>query len=434
VRTAGVTVGKVRDKELDPRGNRTIATIELDRRFAPLHANARAILRQKTLLGETYVELTPGTRSAPTIPEGGFLRNSRVSHTVELDEIFRALDPRTRQAFQQWQQTLSRGVRGRGQDLNDALGTLPGFAADATDLLDVLNSQSGAVHQLFRNSAVVFRALSQDQQSLHDLIVNSGRVFDATAAQQRNLATTFSIFPTFLDESRKTMARLQSFAIDTHPLIRQLQPVARDLKPTLRDVRAFAPDLRSFFRNLGPLITVSQTGLPALRDTLGATSPMLGQLDPFLEQLNPILQWLERYQHLTANFISTGAVGLGDTAPLSPAAIARGEIGHYLRQNNPTGTESLQLSTDRPRNARGNAYLGPVSLQGRQRAKFNVFPSWDCANAPGNPFVAPETVNGAPNNQHSSDGPSCFEETLPFASGPGQFPHITAADYDHPAK
>src|SRR5947209_20594847 len=59
VRTAGVTVGKVREKRLDPRGNRTIATIELDRRFAPLHADARAILRQKTLLGETYVELTP---------------------------------------------------------------------------------------------------------------------------------------------------------------------------------------------------------------------------------------------------------------------------------------------------------------------------------------------------------------------------------------
>jgi hypothetical protein len=279
----------------------------------------------------------------------------------------------------------------------------------------------------------VFRALSQDQQSLHDLIVNSGHVFDATAAQQRNLATTFSIFPTFLDESRKTMARLQSFAIDTHPLIRELQPVARDLKPTLRDVRAFAPDLRSFFRNLNPLITVSQTGLPALRDTLEGTTPTLAQLDPFLEQLNPILQWLERYQHLTANFISNGAGGLADTVPLTPAAKARGEIGHYLRQNNPQGLETLQLTTNRPESARGNAYLGPVSLQGRQRAKFNIFPSWDCGNAPngdgGGVYIAPEG-----SNQNSMQGPSCYQETLPLASGPGQFPHIAAADYDHPAK
>src|SRR3954469_7421562 len=61
VRTAGVSVGKVRTKLLDPAGNHTLVDLELNRRFAPLHADAKAILRQKTLLGETYVELTPGT-------------------------------------------------------------------------------------------------------------------------------------------------------------------------------------------------------------------------------------------------------------------------------------------------------------------------------------------------------------------------------------
>src|SRR5436305_12650254 len=66
VRVAGVSVGKVRSKELDPNGGRrTIATIELDRRFAPVRTTARAILRQKTLLGETYVELTRGSRGSP---------------------------------------------------------------------------------------------------------------------------------------------------------------------------------------------------------------------------------------------------------------------------------------------------------------------------------------------------------------------------------
>src|SRR5947209_2886056 len=64
VRIAGVTVGKVIDKSLDPQGNRTLATLELDRKFAPIHQNARAILRQKTIIGETYVEITPGTPNA----------------------------------------------------------------------------------------------------------------------------------------------------------------------------------------------------------------------------------------------------------------------------------------------------------------------------------------------------------------------------------
>src|SRR5712691_7693976 len=64
VRVAGVRVGKVKAKDLDPKGNRTITTIEVDRKYAPIRKDATAVLRQKTLLGETYVELTPGTKSA----------------------------------------------------------------------------------------------------------------------------------------------------------------------------------------------------------------------------------------------------------------------------------------------------------------------------------------------------------------------------------
>src|SRR3954449_517612 len=105
VRIAGVSVGKVVHKDIDVKGHRntTVATIQLNPDIAPLHANARAILRQKTLLGETYVELTPGTKDAPFVKEGGRLKNSQVSNTVELDEIFRTFDPRTRQAFRDWQ-------------------------------------------------------------------------------------------------------------------------------------------------------------------------------------------------------------------------------------------------------------------------------------------------------------------------------------------
>src|SRR3954466_9092149 len=47
VRIAGVCVGKVRKLEVDPGANRTLATLELGPQFAPLHQDARAILRQK---------------------------------------------------------------------------------------------------------------------------------------------------------------------------------------------------------------------------------------------------------------------------------------------------------------------------------------------------------------------------------------------------
>jgi virulence factor Mce-like protein len=426
VRTAGVSVGKVRTKSLDPSGNHTIVQIELDRRFSPLHADAKAILRQKTLLGETYVELTPGTKDAPFVKEGGRLKNSQVSNTVELDEIFRTFDPRTRQGFRDWQQNLGQAINGRGADLNDAIGNLPPFAHDATDVLDVLHAQSGAVSRLFRNTGVVFNALSQDQNALHGLIVNSDKVFSATQAQREALKQTFATFPTFLDESKATMARLETFSKDTRPLIRDLRPVARDLKPTLRDVRAFAPDLRSTFRNLDPLITVSRKGLPALRDTFKGIQPVLAQLSPFLGELNPILQWLEYNQHLTADFISNGPGGLVDTSPLTAPAAQAGELGHYLRQVGPNGAETAAVFTSRLPTNRGNAYLSGTQLLGANRAKYNITPSTDCKNSPKGQFQRQE--NERKPAPAGDPGPSCYTEALPGAAV-GSIPHIQAKDY-----
>ena len=62
VRISGVNVGKVKTKEPDNRTGLTETVLELDERYAPIPRDTRAILRQKTLLGETYVELSPGTR------------------------------------------------------------------------------------------------------------------------------------------------------------------------------------------------------------------------------------------------------------------------------------------------------------------------------------------------------------------------------------
>ena len=78
VRISGVSVGKVQKIELSPDGKHALATLELDDTYGPIPANTRAILRQKTLLGETYVELTPGSPDAAPLPEGGSLANGAV--------------------------------------------------------------------------------------------------------------------------------------------------------------------------------------------------------------------------------------------------------------------------------------------------------------------------------------------------------------------
>src|SRR3954453_3719852 len=143
VRISGVPVGKVKTIEPDKQTGRSDVVIQLDSQYAPLPSAAKAILRQKTLLGETYVELTPGSPRARKIPEGGALRVSQVSPTVELDEIYRSFDPPTRRAFQVWMQTQAQAIRGHGRDLNDALGNLGPFAEDASVAVDILKRQAG---------------------------------------------------------------------------------------------------------------------------------------------------------------------------------------------------------------------------------------------------------------------------------------------------
>src|SRR3712207_6755639 len=87
VRIAGVKVGKMRRKDLDRGANRTRTVLDIDNQYAPLPRDTRAILRQKTLLGETFVELTPGHKASGMLKDHDVLPNAQVEPTVELDEI-----------------------------------------------------------------------------------------------------------------------------------------------------------------------------------------------------------------------------------------------------------------------------------------------------------------------------------------------------------
>ena len=211
VRLAGVNVGKVKTKALDKGGARTKVELELDSHYAPIPKDSRAILRQKTLLGETYVEIAPGNRRSGMLEDGEQLPNSQVEPTVELDEILSSFDEPTRKAFQDWMKELAVVIdKGRSSDFNDALGNLPGFTADGAKLLQVLDEQEQAVHRLVKNTGVVFGAINEREGALRQLIVNSNNTFEATARSDAALAETFRIFPTFLDESRATLARLKT--------------------------------------------------------------------------------------------------------------------------------------------------------------------------------------------------------------------------------
>jgi phospholipid/cholesterol/gamma-HCH transport system substrate-binding protein len=358
VRISGVNVGKVQKIELAPNGKQALATAAIDAQYAPLPESTRAILRTKTLLGETYIELTPGSREGPELADGGTLPEANVAESVQLDEIFRTFNAQTRAAFQEWMQEAAVAIGGQGQNLSYALGGLEPTFTELDKLFRVLDSQRLAVGQLFRNGATTFSSLRGREGELADLIQSSNAVFQTTARRDRDIEALFRAFPTFLDESRLTFHRLKGFSENADPLMRQLVPAAEQLSPTLIALSKLAPESKAFFEGLGPVIKRAPDGFAAFRKIFrDEFPPLLRALDPFIRNLNPILVGLKMYRsEVTAFFANVAATFQGELT----------ETGnpHYLRAVGGLNPETLTVYPKRLTINRTSAYSPPKWAEG----------------------------------------------------------------------
>jgi phospholipid/cholesterol/gamma-HCH transport system substrate-binding protein len=423
VRMAGVNVGKVKKKELGPGGRTTLAEIEIDNRFAPIREDTRAILRQKSLLGETYVELTPGSPDAEDLDEGSTLPGRNVQETVELDEVFQAFDPETRRYFQEWMHEA--GIVSSdeySQDLGDSLGNAAPFFEDGVDLLRPLDEQEVALRQVVRDTGRVFDAITREDGDLRGLIVNGEATFSALASRDDALAETFQVFPTFLRETRATVSRLEQFALNTDPLVRDLREPAEDLAPTLRDLGDLSPDLERLFRDIPPLVEASETGVPAAERLLRGAEPVLGSTHVFMRELNPILSYLSYARTIVAQFLSVGGSALGGTGEGGYLNPGRGE--HYLPQIAIIDGRSFLRRPDRPPWERANAYVTPNAYD--RATPLGVIESFDCAPNGGeqrNPAGSGETAEPpcfvAPPHLYQNDKfPRLGRGQAPFTPAP----------------
>ena len=412
VRTAGVSIGKVVASERAPEGNLLLATLEIEEPYAPIRQDARAVLRQKTLLGETYVQLDVGSRTAPMLPENARLPDAAVAPIVEFDELLRIFDQPTRRDFQKWQSTLASATRGRGGDLNDAFGSLPAFVQNGQGLVDVLNDRRRDLRGLIRNTGRTFGALTRDERSLRTLIVRNRQTFDTLAARRESLFQSFQVFPTFLTESRATMRRLSEFSQDTEPLLRDLEPVLQDVRPTLASLERLSPDLERIFADLDPLIMAGRTGFPALSRVLRGMDPTLAELGPFLQQVTPILEFLELYQAQVSDFLNVGPTALAAKRAVPAGSKSQ---GHVLPQLVVLGDQSFPQQ-ERAADNRGNAYLAPDGQDGDGfRTPSLILPSFDCKNAGGE---QPAT----------EDDPGCLvQRPIPFGGDTQRYPRVEAA-------
>jgi virulence factor Mce-like protein len=394
VRISNVSVGRVKGIELEDEGeNRdlALATIEIDSRYAPIPEDTRAILRQKTLLGEIYVELTPGDSDGPKLPEDGTLPRAQVGESVQLDEIFRSFDERTRVAFQTWMQGAAVATAGRGDDLSAAIANLEPFAEDANRLLRVLDTQDDAVRQFVNNTGVVFEALSERRGQLSGLITNTQRVFETTARRDQDLREAFIALPTFLDESRQTLTRLDGFSQNANPLIDQLHPAARELSEVLIETSRVAPDFNTFFASFRKLAKRSTRALPALRALLRVDlPPLLGELTTWLPDLTAIVTAGQRYRREITSFLGN-AMAISQAA--SPVPENAGQPLHYLRTEALLSPEAFSVyPTNRLVMNRSNPYVAP----GTAESVASGLPSFPIDACPGGTRVNSQLLAATP--------------------------------------
>ncbi len=357
VRISGVDVGKVESIELGPGGKEAVALLNIDDKYGPLPRGTRAMLRTKTLLGETYVELTPGKENEPTMPEDSTLPTAQVAESVQLDEIFQAFDPKTRAAFQSWMQEAAVAIEGQGQNLSYAIGNFDPTFSEFENLFRVLNSQKAAVSKLFSNGAKTFEALRGREGELANLIRSSNELFKTTGERNEDIEALFRAFPTFQDESRLTVDRLRGFAVNADPLSKQLVPVAEELSPTLIKFGALAPEAKKLFEALPAVEKEAPTGFPALRKLFRDDfPPLLRASEPFVRNLNPVVTGLGLYKH---EFAAT----LGNLAATFHAQLskenARGEHLNFLRVIGPILGESLATYPSRLNINRTSPYSPP---------------------------------------------------------------------------
>jgi phospholipid/cholesterol/gamma-HCH transport system substrate-binding protein len=412
VRMAGVNIGKVKSKELGPGGRTTEVEIELDSRFAPIGRDARAVLRQKSLLGETYVEITPGEPGAEKLPDGGTLARANVDDTVQLDEVFRVFDPETRKALQEWLHEGGIATSGSfARDFNDSLGNAAPFFTGGADLLRPLAEQEVALRRVFRDTGRVFTAVSREDGQLRGLITGGEATFGALASRDDALAETFQIFPTFLRETRSTVRRLEAFARNTDPLVRDLREPAQDLAPTLRDLGDLSPDLEKLFHDIHPLVRASRTGVPAGTRFLRGAEPVLEATHVFMPELNPILSYLSFARGQLAQFITVGGAALAGNG--AGGYMGNGGEEHYLPQIAIIDGRSFGRRPSRPPWERANAYIAPNAYD--RATPLGVIESFDCKPNGG------EQRNAAGSGENAE--PPCFVAP-PLLWGHQKYPRL----------
>jgi virulence factor Mce-like protein len=275
VRIAGVDVGKVTKVERARRGGEgAIVTMTVGESGRPLHADAKVKIRPRIFLeGNFFVDVEPGTPTAPELGDGDTIPVNQTATPVQLDQLLTSLQSDTREDLRTLLDQYSRALAGGGAE---------GF-----------NRSIPYWEPAYRDTAIVADAtLGEAEHDLSGYVENAGATAAALDRKSTQLKSLITDFNTTAAAFARSSGSLRSAIHELPNTLRAAQPALGALNESFPPLRAFAQELRPGVRSSGPALDAS---LPLVRELRGLVSePELRGLVRDLRPTVPALARLSR--------------------------------------------------------------------------------------------------------------------------------------------
>lgn len=351
IQQAGVKIGQVDSVTLDGSGGVKV-DFELHGDAAPLHEGAKLRVGTRSLVGETYLELTDG--NGPEIPSGSTLPASAVERGVQLHDVLASLDESSRGQLRDLLRSTGAATEDTGTDVNALMSSLGNLGRNGNVALDALASQSQDIRALSRQTVQVLDALDGGEGQIASMVRSANALTKATSGQSEAVRSTMRELPGVLASARTASDSLGVLA-------GALDPVAKDLKaagPNLTIALNQLPDSTRNLRLMLPPLSKVLDRAPATLNRVPTTASDLDGLIPTaqstLADVNPMLAFVQPYGPDLAAYI----------ANFNAVLNYRDENGsYYLRLTPLVNTHSPQvpLKTDGLLGNYTNPYPAPGS-------------------------------------------------------------------------
>jgi phospholipid/cholesterol/gamma-HCH transport system substrate-binding protein len=387
VRIAGLRVGQVSsvNARIAPDGQPyAVLGLSLEPAAGPLPINTRIEVEAASILGQTYVALTPGT-SQIKVRAGGTLPISDAVSSVDLTDLLDIFHRSTVTAIQNTIGSLSGGVAGRGAQLNEAIYALARLLGPLQQLSRTLAAPQTNLVGFIRGFDAFGRALAPVSHQLAALVGNGSTTLGALASANAAVAATIDDLPgaessatTALTSLAQPLRSLASLTVRLRAAGELLPGSLRGINATLeagvRPLIALPPFDIKLQQALAELQSFSRD--PATRNSLRKLTSALSAVGPLLAVLTPAQTYCNILGLDFRNFASAwGSLGLGDGPSIIDAGVVTyGAFAEELQAASPAFNLHINYlpTEDRRECASGNE---PYSLTSQDLSNPASVPS-----------------------------------------------------------